>query len=90
MVIILSCNRRRRKKNDKIIAYCNGVQSVVFKAVNCLISTRGNNKYVKLKTNGNIKLIVFFPQPGSFWIQNNINSPYKMQSLLNNPLMKCA
>ena len=60
MVIILSCNRRRRKKNDKIIAYCNGVQSVVFKAVNCLISTRGNNKYVKLKTNGNIKLILFF------------------------------
>ena len=61
MVIILSCNRRRRKKNDKIIAYCNGVQSVVFKAVNCLISTRGNNKYVKLKTNGNIKLILFVP-----------------------------
>ena len=60
MVIILSCNRRRRKKNDKIIAYCNGVQSVVFKAVNCLISTRGNNKYVKLKTNGNIKFILFF------------------------------
>ena len=60
MVIILSCNRRRRKKNDKIIAYCNGVQSVVFKAVNCLISTRGNNKYVKLKNNGNIKLIQFF------------------------------
>lgn len=87
MVIILSCNRRRRKKNDKIIAYCNGVQSVVFKAVNCLISTRGNNKYVKLKTNGNIKLILFSPQPG---YQNNINSPYKMQSLLNNPLMKCA
>lgn len=85
MVIILSCNRRRRKKNDKIIAYCNGVQSVVFKAVNCLISTRGNNKYVKLKNNGNIKLILFFLQPG-----NNINSPYKMQSLLNNPLMKCA
>lgn len=64
MVIILSCNRRRRKKNDKIIAYCNGVQSVVFKAVNCLISTRGNNKYVKLKNNGNIKLILFFLQPG--------------------------
>ena len=60
MVIILSCNRRRRKKNDKIIAYCNGVQSVVFKAVNCLISTRGNNKYVKLKNNGNIQLIQFF------------------------------
>ena len=60
MVIILSCNRRRRKKNDKIIAYCNGVQSVVFKAVNCLISTRGNNKYIKLKNNGNIKLIQFF------------------------------
>ena len=60
MVIILSCNRRRRKKNDKIIAYCNGVQSVVFKAVNCLISTRGNNKYVKLKNNGDIKLIQFF------------------------------
>ena len=87
MVIILSCNRRRRKKNDKIIAYCNGVQSVVFKAVNCLISTRGNNKYVKLKTNGNIKLILFF---FGRVIQNNINSPYKMQSLLNNPLMKCA
>ena len=64
MVIILSCNRRRRKKNDKIIAYCNGVQSVVFKAVNCLISTRGNNKYVKLKTNGNIKLIIFFSSTG--------------------------
>lgn len=67
MVIILSCNRRRRKKNDKIIAYCNGVQSVVFKAVNCLISTRGNNKYVKLKTNGNIKLIIFFSSTG-FWL----------------------
>ena len=65
MVIILSCNRRRRKKNDKIIAYCNGVQSVVFKAVNCLISTRGNNKYFKLKTNGNIKLVLFFLQPSS-------------------------
>ena len=60
MVIILSCNRRRRKKNDKIIAYCNGVQSVVFKAVNCLISTRGSNKYVKHKNNGNIQLIQFF------------------------------
>ena len=39
------------------------MQSVVFKAANCLISTRGNNKYVKLKTNGNIKLRLFFPQP---------------------------
>ena len=56
------------------------MQSVVFKAVNCLISTRGNNKYVKLTTNGNIKLILYFPQPG--------DSKQYQQSIQNTEFVK--